>query len=306
MSDIDPISNPLPELRPYHVLVTGFGPFSRYSVNPSWLAVNPLHNTILKVDIPLEPVPPVDPSLTNLEAPLTASREIRITAVEVPVTYDAVLSIVPGLHARPPVLPPSSDPLLPTPFSPLGGFDLFFHVGVIGRGSLRMERVGHKFGYNMKDAAGSLAPIVRVSREEGNQPPVAQNMDISHFRDTIDYNVPSPVDGSETPKRGFGKGYELFAEEIYTDVDVEKLVHHLKICGFDQIYTSMDAGHYLCDFLYYCSLAESKRSTKNDKSTPASQVLFLHCPPVGLPLSTEEVTEAIRKSIMWLCRAPAQ
>lgn len=64
----------------------------------------------------------------------------------------------------------------------------------------------------------------------------------------------------------------------------------------------MDAGHYICDFLYYCSLAESKRTwTKNDKSVPASQVIFLHCPPVDLPLSTEEVTDAIKKSITWLC-----
>ncbi|KAI6046213.1 hypothetical protein EDC04DRAFT_2558476 [Pisolithus marmoratus] len=306
MSDIDLNSNPPPELRPYHVLVTGFGPFSRYSVNPSWLAVKPLHNTILRVDIPLEPVLPVDQPLTDSQVPLTAGREIRITAIQVPVTYEAVLSTVPGLHARPPILPPTSDPFLPTPLPPPEGYDLFFHVGVIGRGSLRMERVGHKFGYNMKDAAGSLAPIVRVFRDDASQPPDAQRMEVSRLRDARDYIVESPVDSNETPKRGFGRGYESYSEEIYTDIDVEKLVHHLKTCGFDQIYTSMDAGHYICDFLYYCSLAESKRSAKNDKSTPASQVLFLHCPPVGLPLSTEEVTEAIRKSIMWLCKAPTQ
>ncbi|KAI5983970.1 hypothetical protein EDD15DRAFT_2312897 [Pisolithus albus] len=305
MSDID-LNNvndhPPPALRPYHVLVTGFGPFSRYSVNPSWLAVEPLHNAVLTVDIQPDSALPVDQPLASSETSLSARREVRITAIQVPVTYEAVLSIVPGLHARPPVLPPSSDPALSTPFPPPEGYDLFFHVGVIGRGSLRMERIGHKFGYNMKDAANSLAPIVRISRDEGNQPPDGQRMKGLRLRDATDYNVESLVEGNETPKRGFGRGYESFAEEIYTDVDVEKLVHHLKTCGFDQIYTSMDAGHYLCDFLYYCSLAESKRSTKNDKSTPASQVIFLHCPPVGLPLSTEEVTEAIRQSIMWLCR----
>ncbi|KIJ18784.1 hypothetical protein PAXINDRAFT_71146, partial [Paxillus involutus ATCC 200175] len=104
--------------------------------------------------------------------------------------------------------------------------------------------------------------------------------------------------------RGFGKGYESFPEEIYTDIDVEKLVHHLKKSGVEQIYSSLDAGHYLCDFIYYCSLAESRRSTpKTDK--PTTKVLFLHCPPVDQPLSTEEVTVAIKKSIMWLCTSIA-
>lgn len=31
------------------------------------------------------------------------------------------------------------------------------------------------------------------------------------------------------------------------------------------------------------------------------QVLFLHCPPVGQPLTTEDVTEAIKKIIIWVC-----
>ena len=60
----------------------------------------------------------------------------------------------------------------------------------------------------------------------------------------------------------------------------------------------MDAGHYLCDFTYYCSLAEIARA-KEKRHTP--QVLFLHCPPAGQPLSTEEVTSAIKKIIIWVC-----
>ena len=55
----------------------------------------------------------------------------------------------------------------------------------------------------------------------------------------------------------------------------------------------MDAGHFLCDFLFYASLAEAKRhATKLEKdktrSTPPKMtpVLFMHCPPVGQPLDT--------------------
>ncbi|KIM58517.1 hypothetical protein SCLCIDRAFT_86792, partial [Scleroderma citrinum Foug A] len=244
------------ELRPYHVLVTGFGPFSRYAVNPSWLAVKALHNTILEVEVSIESISPsAQPRPIDSDACLVVTREVHITALQVPVTYDAVLSTIPGLHTRPPVLPPSSDPSLPLPSPPPDGYDLFFHVGVSDSPLLQLERVAHKFGYDKKDAAGCLAPL-----------------------DSLE----SPVDGNETSKRGFGKGYESFAEELYTEMDVEGLVHHLKKCGVEYINTSMDAGHYLCEFIYYCSLAESKRSsTKN-------QVIFLHCPPVDLPLSTDE------------------
>lgn len=63
----------------------------------------------------------------------------------------------------------------------------------------------------------------------------------------------------------------------------------------------MDAGHYLCDFIYYCSLAEAKRTAKPYEKRRNTQVLFLHCPPVNQPLSTEEVTDAIKRIIVWMC-----
>lgn len=70
----------------------------------------------------------------------------------------------------------------------------------------------------------------------------------------------------------------------------------------------MDAGHYLCDFLFYSSLAEAKRhATKQEKdkarSTPPKMtpVLFMHCGPVGQPLETEEVTDAIKKTVLYVC-----
>lgn len=70
----------------------------------------------------------------------------------------------------------------------------------------------------------------------------------------------------------------------------------------------MDAGHFLCDFLFYASLAEAKRNAakqEKDKarSTPPKMtpVLFMHCPPVGQPFETEEVTDAIKKVVLWVC-----
>ena len=64
----------------------------------------------------------------------------------------------------------------------------------------------------------------------------------------------------------------------------------------------MDAGHCVSDFTYYCSLAESRRmSLRHDKGLQ-TKVLFMHCCPVGQPFATEEVTEAIQKIILWVCR----
>jgi len=190
----------------------------------------------LNIDLPTEPTT-VDDQLIAAEAniPTLTSCDIHLSTLQVPVTYEDVLAIVPGLHARPPIIPP--DPDLPSIIPPPDGFDLVFHVGVTGRGPLRMERVGHKFGYNMKDATGSLAPIVRVTRDENSNPNHGQSepspMERMERARLSGYDIEVPVDGTEPPKRGFGKGYESFSEEIYTDIDVEKLVHHLKKSGVD-------------------------------------------------------------------------
>ena len=58
---------------------------------------------------------------------------------------------------------------------------------------------------------------------------------------------------------------------------------------------SSDAGHYLCDFIYYGGLAESERqAASGGKQT---KVLFVHCPPVDNDLSTEYVVEALKALI---------
>lgn len=175
------------------------------------------------------PADSVDPR-DHLETPdqTTVLREVRITTLNVPVTYEDVLSTVPGLHARPPVLPPVENIFPPPP----NGYDLVLHVGVAGRGPLRIERVSHKFGYNMKDANGCQAPVVRVSRDEASRGPSEPSPEERLERARLGY-INGPIDGAEPPKRGFGKGYESFPEEIYTEVDVEKLVNHLKKSGVE-------------------------------------------------------------------------
>jgi len=299
----------------FRVIITGFGPYAQYEENPSWLAVKPLHNKILT----LPEVSPVVPVTVNGDVVMTETtgsevevkpRQIHITTCKVPVTYEAVLSMVPSFHARPPVLPESQDSLYPNIPPPEDGYDLCFHVGVAGRGPLRVERVGHKKGYNMKDATGKFAPIVPVSistNEEADRGPASEPTISGADRlemERLEYDafglLVDPVDGGDIPTRGLGKGYEAFDDEIYTDIDTLKLVQFLKETGFEEIYTSMDAGHYLCDYIYYCSLAEAKRANRNEVGK-ATKVFFLHVPPVNLPHSTQEVTDAIMKSVIWIC-----
>ncbi|RPD53517.1 peptidase C15, pyroglutamyl peptidase I-like protein [Lentinus tigrinus ALCF2SS1-6] len=301
------------------VLITGFGPFDKYKENPSWLAVKPLHNTILYTDPPTDLLVPSDQAAMitdEMEEFLRRPQQIHISTLEVPVSYQAVLSITPGLHGRPPVLPRPNDPALAVPPPPANGYDFIFHVGVAGRGPLRIERLGHKNGYRMKDKDGEYAPIVHLPKDpigdtaEAELQRMERMLGPPHALHGPNHGpeVPEVVDIPPPPNRGFGKGYEQFADELSTDVDVPKLIVHLKESGIDQVYSSMDAGHYLCDFIFYCSLAESRRGILpqekfKERSTPpkTTPVLFLHVPPVDQPLSTEQVTDAIQRIVLWVC-----
>jgi len=260
--------------------------------------VKPLHNIVISSGTsgPID----VDDEV-GLEENQNRNLPIHISALEVPVSYEAVLAVVPGLLARPPILPESSKPLFQPP--PASGYDFIFHIGVAGRGPLRMERQGHKLGYHMKDATGKLASVVRSSPKDfsrrADDTLVAENQE----RERLGMETVEAIgDTTVRPTRGFGAAYENFPDEISTEIDVTRLVQDLKQSGIEQIYTSMDAGHYLCDFIYYCSLAEAKRNANPYERRRNTQVLFLHCPPVNQPLSTEEVTEAILRIIVWVCK----
>jgi hypothetical protein len=201
-------------------------PFSHYEENPSWSAVKQLQNTILHTDIPSEAIE-------------DCQRPIHISTLQIPFVYEAILEIVPGLHARPPILPESMPPdYIPRPKT---SYDFMFHIGVAGRGPLRLERVGHKLGYHMKDATGKLAALVRSTPKDFSRRDntnslsfAAENAERERLgMDPMETQTSVGGDSIVRATRGFGPAYETFPDDITTDIDVTKLVQELRRSGVE-------------------------------------------------------------------------
>ena len=257
------------ELEPdaLRVLITGFGvrqilhrrsvrthldrsfsqPFSVYKdVNPSWLAVRPLHNTILYTQSPAVPVTHHD---QTVEAPPKSSRQIHVTTLEVPVKYDAVLSQIPGVHKSPPVLPMPEDPAFAVPPPPEKGYDFIMHVGVAGIGSLYLEKLAHKWGYRKPDVDGKYAPEGDFKIESGGQASQAETFE------RLRLGLQEMIWGPNQPRRGFTAGYESFADELRTQLDVDELLFYLQEAGIEVriIVFRCDAMKLCTDALLACT-----------------------------------------------------
>ena len=204
-------------------------PFYRYTEdhNPAWLAVEPLTNSI------------IEDEQNNV-------RPIHVSTLQIPVSYQSVMDVVPLLHQHPPVFHPSiADQAAANHVArPQKGYDFILHVGVAGRGALRVERVAHKFGYNMKDIYGRQAPVVETAPvavepdDPGDVPAgvlhIAPPQGDSQQIELAEPPEPTPVEPIR-PKRGFGPGYENFQEEVYSDVNINNLIRNMKQQGFEDV-----------------------------------------------------------------------
>lgn len=261
-------------------------PFGRHLENPSWQAVKPLHNLIMNIETSVDPVFVQSAQTLPTQAPQNPAQvgqamhpddadsmpvdddeefvpglqEVHITTLQIPVVYQDVIATVPGIHARPPVLPKSADAEVATPPN---GFDFVLHVGVAGRGQLRVEQVAHKTQYKMVDAQGQYAPVVAHVHRPGE---VAQEMHtppagVSQRRgraqqDAVPVNTIGPRHATNVPPgvnvhvngesaepapaaeipvqpvlRGYSVGYEQLPDELPTEIDVASLIHSMKENG---------------------------------------------------------------------------
>lgn len=230
--------------------------------NPSWLAVRALHNRTFTVlpttgygyDSPSEAEALSVPGTVSPRMPHTG-RKVRITSVQLPVTYADVLAAAPGMHAAPPILPvspilssPPVTPVLgaeqgecspsslspgssgsppPAPildaaarpkYNPARGFDFVVHVGVANRAPLRLEKCAHKRGYHSPDTVGAHAPVERVSQAQD-----ASRLDV----DDNSEDSSEPGIKKSTVRRYVGERYDDMPDELYTDIDIPQLVTHL-------------------------------------------------------------------------------
>ena len=288
--------------RELNILITGFGPFMSVGNNPSWLAVRPLHDGLLDLDVP-------PPSLSKgvvggQEETVRRERRddeivrARIQTIQLPVHYRSVLDVVARIHGsevskearfwhdsrldaefggKQGEAFPQGYPIEPRT---VGGWDVVIHVGVGRQGTLRCETQAHKYGYGKPDANSDLAPLVTP------RPP---NVLPKHL--DKDGNV-----------RGFNSHYQAFNELESTPVHVSQLIAWLKSNGVTdtEIDQSFDPGRYVCDFIFYCSLCEAKRAGNGTK------VLFVHVPPEGKDLQVERCSEIIEGVAWWMARSRAR
>jgi len=166
--------------------------------------------------------------------PSSDPQYIHISALQIPPTYDAAFDCVTGLHARPPIIPPTNPPSIKIALPPENGYDLIFHIGLAGRGPFRIERLAHKTGYRMKDSSNLYAPVVEFLPETTALEPSGEMLDQMRLSSASVVGPVSPIDAAvDHPVRGFGKGYESFAEDLPTTIDVEHLVHAMKEQGVE-------------------------------------------------------------------------
>ncbi|KAF4456474.1 Pyroglutamyl-peptidase 1 [Fusarium austroafricanum] len=140
--------------------------------------------------------------------------------------------------------------LVPSFYDGTHKYDVVLHIGMAGpRPFYCIERRGHRDGYKHPDVDGEY-----VGREEERN-------------------------RSDWPWRGL-------PEEIETQFNLDEILPRWQEHSLEgDLRISEDAGHYMCDFIYYSSLAELWKLQRPRKA------LFLHVPADASPASIEKGRE---------------
>ncbi|KAK2050329.1 hypothetical protein LZ31DRAFT_537764 [Colletotrichum somersetense] len=247
----------------FTVLVTGFGPFkAQYPVNPSWEIARslPAYLPPLRAKNPKEHHhPSASSSSSSSSAAAAASRplppvRILVHPEAIRVNYMTVRALVPRLWD--PALHPRVDAVV--------------HIGMAGpRLFYSVERRGHRDGYTFPDVDGRRLEDDERRREEGDgwvwhgmPPEIETGLDLADVLER--WKAHSPVrDKLLTAAAAAAAG-----EQEGSDLRI-----------------SEDAGHYLCDFIYFSSLAHLWRAREHRRVT------FLHVPSDASEASVARGTE---------------
>lgn len=265
--------------RQINVLVTGFGAFRHTTKNPSWEAVKLLSKLGVR---------PRDPT-----------KSVSIDISYIPVEYQYIIDVLPYYHSNcdeRPSIPNDvqQDPKLVArdEYQPNKRYDLVLHVGQGRAGGIRLESLGHQLGYRLFDAAHELPPVVNGTEEASDDAARAPEQYMS------------PAEKGAGMNRGYPLPYDMninLLEEgvLETDLDVSQLVDTLSSEFPDfKISNSTHAGRYLCEFILFGSLAESRlaqiRAEQSGQSWKAPTVLFVHVPPENDPLALGDMARVLQ------------
>ncbi|KAH9437843.1 hypothetical protein MCOR02_001489 [Pyricularia oryzae] len=231
------------------VVVTGFGPFrDEYPVNPAWEITRLLPDYL--------PPPPGKTAMQHRrsddDAPPLPPVRIQKYPSPIRVNYQTVRELVPRLWGD----EPGEQPAAATEPQQQGScgpkIDLMIHIGMAGpRRYHSIERRGHRDGYRGLDVDGLPLSDEERHAREGDK--------------WIWHGLP---------------------HEIETDLLLDDVLDRWKgyVPWDADVRISEDAGRYLCDFIYYSSLAHLHR--KGDHR----RVVFLHVP-------VDVTDEALRKGV---------
>ncbi|CAK7234294.1 hypothetical protein SCUCBS95973_008886 [Sporothrix curviconia] len=230
----------------FTILVTGFNAFkSEYPVNPSWEIASRLPEYL-----PRAATGTGDSSSTKTNMP-----RVRIVVYPEPVrvNYQTVRKLVPTLWGpndkndkNSKTEPPPADTDAGRNFVPPAHIDLLLHIGMAGpRLHYALERVGRRDGYHLRDVDDELAGDTAADRADPNW---------------VWYGVPAALE---------------------SDLDLDGVLQRWRTytapTGNHDLRISVDAGRYLCDFIYTSSLAHLW------KQGARRRVAFLHVPAAAAP-----------------------
>ncbi|KAL2161547.1 hypothetical protein VTH06DRAFT_8109 [Thermothelomyces fergusii] len=246
------------EQEPFTVLLTGFEPFKKdYPVNPSWEIVRSLPSYLP----PLRAKVPPPPASASSDAPVLPPVRLLVHPAPIHVGYAAVRELVPRLWGA---------------GGPAQRIDAAIHVGMAGpRPVYSIERRGHREGYRMHDVDGELLADdggrgCRRPRRGG----VGSGEEGGLGEGEMERKREEGGEGEGEGEGGAEWIWEGLPAELETAFDVEDVFARWKWHSprYLDLRISEDAGHYLCDFIYYSSLAHL------EKAGERRRVLFLHVP----------------------------
>ncbi|KAL1960092.1 hypothetical protein VTO42DRAFT_264 [Malbranchea cinnamomea] len=256
-----------------NVLVTGFGPFKTNPINPSFLIASSLPQSISS--------PATSSAKTHQIRIHTHPNAIRVSYAAVRAAVPAIIESFKRSHN-------GAEP------------DIIIHIGMAStRHHYAVETRAHRDGYNVTDVDGQVGlQDGEIPWKEAGLPEVLQPGPRTSIS-SGDSTTPTPTNKSAT------ESTTVSLTRVCPRPPDELLLSTWRKHLPDQtdVRLSDEAGRYLCEFIYYTSLARALQAGRD------RNVVFLHVPGWTDEMSVERgknVVIALIKALVacWIDGAP--